>query len=158
MMTTASENPEPAPRGATVSPMQWFAASEASWLRRAYAFNALLALAAIWLNRYPVGVDLPGHAQMFEMLVHYGDPRTSYRFYYYIDFFTPYALAYLVAWPLAKVGGALFAVKGLLSIVALTTPLALARWLRAVGGEVWMSLFGFVLAFGFPYLWGFLPM
>ncbi len=124
----------------------------------AFLTCAVLALSAIWLHRYPAGIDLPQHANVLQILASYGDPRTSYGFYYERNFFTPYALAYLLGWPLAKIGGALFAVKVLLSIAVLALPLALHRWIRAIGGEAWLSLFGFVVAFGYAYHWGFLSM
>jgi hypothetical protein len=121
-----------------------------------YVVCAALALAAVWLHRYPAGIDLPQHANQFQILAHYGDPHSGYRFFYYIDFFTPYAVLYLLAWPLTKIGGALFAVKVLLSLSALATPIALERWLRSVGGEASLGILGFAVAFGFGYQWGFL--
>jgi hypothetical protein len=127
-----------------------------TWLARAYAVCAVLALAAVWLHRYPAGTDLPQHANLFQILANYGDPHSGYRFFYDIDFFTPYALLYLLAWPLTKIGGGLFAVKALLSLTVLATPWALEKWLRSVGGERSLGILGFVLVFGFGYQWGFL--
>jgi hypothetical protein len=127
-------------------------------LRRHFAIGALLALAAVWLHRYPAGIDLPQHANILRTLVDYRDDRSGYRFFYSLDFFTPYALAYLIGFPFAAVFGPLFAVKVLLTLSALGTPLALIRWIRAAGGEPSVGLLGFVLAFGYPYQWGFVSM
>jgi hypothetical protein len=127
-------------------------------MRVAYASCAAIALFVIWVFKYHAGIDLAQHANFFQMLARYGDPKSGFRFFYYVDFFTPYAALYLLGWPLTKIGGAVFAVKVVLSIAALATPLTLGRWLRAVGGEPWLALLGFPLVFGFPYLWGFLSM
>jgi hypothetical protein len=123
---------------------------------KAYVLCAALGLAAVWFHRYPAGIDLPQHANSFQLLAHYGDSHSGYRFFYYIDFLTPYALLYFLAWPLTKIGGALFAVKVLLSLSVLGTPVALERWLRAVGGEASLGILGFVVVFAFGYQWGFL--
>lgn len=131
---------------------------EQSVLSREYLVGAVLALSAIWAHRYPPGIDLPQHAHLFQMLAHYGDPESGYRFFYNLDFFTPYALLYLLAWPLTKLFGALVAVKALLTLATLATPVALHRWLRSVSGETRLAPFGFLLALGFAYLWGFLSM
>jgi len=127
-------------------------------LRRHYLIGAIVALAAVWLHRYPAGVDLPQHANILRTVVDFGDNRSGYRFFYRLDFFTPYALAYLIGIPFAAVFGPLFAMKVLLTLSALGTPLALIRWLRAAGGEPAVGLLGFLLAFGYPYQWGFLSM
>jgi hypothetical protein len=51
---------------------------------------------------------------------------------------------------------ALFAVKCILSLAALATPMMMARWLKTIGANPMFGLFGFVLAFDLTYLWGFL--
>jgi hypothetical protein len=128
------------------------------WLMWGYLACAVTALCAVWAHRYPAGIDLPQHANLLQILANYDDPRTGYRFFYRLDFFTPYALTYLLGWPLARLFGALYAVKILLSAVVLATPLALMRWLRVSGSPPALALFGFLLAFAFPYHWGFLSM
>lgn len=127
-------------------------------LRWHYFVGAILALAAVWFHRYPAGIDLPQHANILRTLIDYTDGRSGYRYFYSLDFFTPYALAYLVGVPFAAVVSPLFAVKVLYTIAALGTPLALMRWLRAAGGEPAVGLLGFLLAFGYPYQWGFMSM
>lgn len=121
-----------------------------------YLIYAAVALSAVWLHRYPAGIDLPQHGNIFQILANYRDPTTGYAFFYTLDFYTPYALLYAVAWPLTAWGGALFATKVVLSIIALCTPIALWRWLKEVHGEPDLAVLGFPLVFGFAYQWGFL--
>ena len=128
--------------------------SEDRTLARAFWACAVLALATIWLFRYPAGVDLPQHANILRILADFGDPHLGYGAFYERQILTPYLVSYLVALPFAKLFGALAAVKIVLSIAAIATPRAMIRWLRSVGGEPWWGLFGFPLTFGFAYQWG----
>jgi hypothetical protein len=123
---------------------------------QAYASCAVVALIAVWGHRFPAGIDLPQHANLFQIWAHLGHAETGYSFYYEILPFTPYLLTYLIAWPLAVIGGGMFAAKVLLSAAVLATPWQMKRWLDRVGGEGWWSLGGFVVALGFGYHWGFL--
>ena len=123
---------------------------------RGYLLTAPLALLAIWGHHYPVGVDLPQHANLVRLWVELAVGPAEYGALYKISPFTPYALPYALAYPLARWGSTLVAIKVLLSLSTLSTPWALARWLRAVGGEPVLGLLGFPIVFGFAYLWGFL--
>lgn len=122
----------------------------------AFVLCGLAALAAIWLHRYPAGIDLPQHANLFRLWADLGSGPFEYRSTYRVDFFTPYLLPYAVALPLTKLFGALVATKLLLSFMALATPLAMCRWLRAIGAAPAYGLLGFVVAFDYWYIWGFI--
>ena len=121
---------------------------------RIFTACAVLALATIWLFRYPAGVDLPQHANILRVLADFGDPHLGYGAFYERQLLTPYLVTYLLALPFAKLFGALAAVKIVLSIAVIATPRTMIEWLRGVGGEVWWGLFGFPLTFGFAYQWG----
>ena len=125
----------------------------AFWI--AFAACAVVASLAVWGHRFPAGIDLAQHAQLFQMLTNYWKPELGYRHFFSLQVLTPYLGTYLLAVPFTAVGGPVFAAKMLVWIVAMATPYALLRWLRALGGEAWWSLFGFLLAFGFGYQWGF---
>lgn len=135
----------------------WFERrSQALGFPPGYLACAPLALLAVWGHHYPAGIDLPQHANLVRLWVELGRGPLEYNVLYRVSAFTPYVLAYAVAYPFAKWWSALAGVKVVLSIAALGTPWSLARWLRAVGGEARLALLGFPLAFGFAYLWGFL--
>src|SRR5512135_2330134 len=116
--------------------------------------SVIAALTAL-VPRYHPGVDLPQHANLLHVLAEFRSDPTHYPDFYRIDLNTPYLLAYALAYPFAKMFGALAGIRVVYAVAAVATPWAMIRWLRAIGGEPWFGLFGFVLAFGFPYLWGF---
>jgi len=123
--------------------------------RRAFFVCAVFALGAVWGHGFPAGIDLPQHANLLGIWSRYHSDATDYRTFYRIQLNTPYIVSYALAYPFAKWFGPLAAVKVVLALSALATPYAMIRWLRAVGGEPLFGLFGFLLAFGFPYQWGF---
>jgi hypothetical protein len=110
----------------------------------------------VWGFRYPPGVDLPGHAQLFGTLANYHDPVLGVSGFYDLQLVTPYLLTYLLGAGLAKVTSGLFATKCILLLIALATPYVMFRWLSAVGGEKAFAFWGFALAFGYPFVWGFI--
>jgi len=134
--------------------MPSFSSSDDRALERTFIACAVLALATIWLFRYPAGVDLPQHANILRILADFGDPHLGYSAFYERQLLTPYLVTYLLALPFAKLFGALAAVKIVLSIAAIATPRTMIQWLRSLGGEAWWGLFGFPLTFGFAYQWG----
>ena len=121
-----------------------------------YIICTLLAMAAIWCHRFPAGIDLPQHANLFRVLADLTTGPLEYRELYRVDWFTPYLLAYVLAYPLTLAWGAIVAVKCLLTLSAVGTPLLMRRWLKTVGARQELGLFGFLLAFDFSYQWGFL--
>jgi hypothetical protein len=80
----------------------------------------------------------------------------EFRGLYTIRPFTPYLLAYAIAYPFTLLFGALAAVKCVLSLAVLATPLAMRCWLRAIGARPEFALLGFLVAFDLPYHWGFI--
>ncbi len=125
-------------------------------LRITFIIFCIVSLISIWLHRYPAGIDLPQHANVFAIWAKLLDPEEGYTFFYRLHAFTPYLLTYAFAYPFTLLFGALAATKIVLSVIALATPYLLMRWLRYVGGEVWWCFWGFLLVFGFSYFWGFI--
>jgi hypothetical protein len=121
-----------------------------------YLVCALLALVAIWGHRYPAGVDVAQHANLFRISADMTIGPVEYRGLYRIAPFTPYLLAYAIAYPFTLLFGAIAATKCLLTLAALTTPVMMRRWLRTMGANPDFALLGFLLAFDLPYHWGFI--
>jgi hypothetical protein len=134
-------------------------AVRALWLelpaRPAYAVCWLLSLFAVWLPHYPVGVDLPQHANLFRLWIDLSGGPFELRQIYRTNLFTPYLLPYALALPFAKLFGPLAAIKCLLTVSVLATPIYLTRWFRAIGAAPAFGLLGFVVTFDYCYLWGF---
>jgi hypothetical protein len=124
--------------------------------RWAFPVCTLLALTAVWWHRYPAGVDLPQHAHLYKLWWQLREGPIEYQRLYRYNFFTPYLLPYALGVLLTKAVSALFAVKCILSLTAVATPLMMARWLKTIGANPMFGLFGFVLAFDLTYLWGFI--
>ena len=124
--------------------------------RAVFWLCGVAAFATIWMHHYPVGVDLPQHANLFRLwyAVHFGP--IEYRELYGIDWFTPYVLPYLIGGALTGPFGGLVATKCMLTLGIFGTPLMMRRWLVSIGADPRLAVFGFVIAFGFAYIWGFL--
>jgi hypothetical protein len=58
-----------------------------------YVVCALIALAAIWGHRHPVGIDIAQHANLLRALADYSIGRIECRSICRIELFTPYVLA-----------------------------------------------------------------
>jgi hypothetical protein len=132
------------------------ASGEPQLPRWAFPVCALLALTAVWWHRYPVGVDLAQHAHLYKLWWQLREGPIEYQQLYRYNFFTPYLLPYALGAVLTKAVSALFAVKCILSLTAIATPLTMARWLKTIGANPMFGLFGFLLAFDLTYLWGFI--
>jgi NPCBM/NEW2 domain len=156
MPLASSPSPPPAPRSNVRAPSLLRRALHAGEFPPGYFVAALLALAAIWAHRYPAGIDLPQHANLVRLWVELRRGPIEYASFYQVALFTPYLLAYALAYPVAWAFNALTAMKLVLSLGALGSPWALARWLKSVGGEPRLGLLGFPIFFGFAYLWGLL--
>ena len=96
-----------------------------------YLVCAALALVAIWGHRYPVGVDIAQHANLLRIAADMTFGPTEYRGLYHVDLFTPYLLAYVIAYPFTLLFGAVAAVKCLLTLAVLGTPLMMRRLQQA---------------------------
>jgi len=125
--------------------------------RAAFLLCGVVAFGTIWLHRYPVGIDLPQHANLFRLWYAVWRGPIEYRELFHINWFTPYLLTYAIGGPLTGVFGGLFATKCMLTLGVFGTALMMRRWLITIGGDPRLALFGFVIAFGYPYIWGFLP-
>jgi MFS family permease len=131
-------------------------AGDRTW-RAVSLLCGVVAFGTIWLHHYPVGIDLPQHANLFRLWYSVWRGPIEYRELYHIDWFTPYLLPYMIGGALTGLFGGLFAIKCMLTLGVFGTPLMMRRWLLSVGGDARLALFGFVIAFGYAYIWGFLP-
>jgi hypothetical protein len=129
-------------------------AGERTW-RAAFTLCGVVAFGTIWLHHYPVGIDLPQHANLFRLWHAVWFGPIEYRDLYFHEWFTPYLLPYLIGGVLTGLFGGMFAIKVLLTVAVFGTPLMMRRWLIAVGGDAKLAIFGFVIAFGYAYIWGF---
>jgi len=129
---------------------------ERPW-RVAFLLCGIAAFCAIWAHHYPVGIDLPQHANLSRLWSAVWFGPTEYRDLYSIDWFTPYLVTYSLGGALATLFDGLVATKILVTLGVFGTVFMMRRWLISVGGDPRLALFGFVIGFGYMYIWGFLP-
>lgn len=133
---------------------EWLGVSRLTLI--AFFACVVLALYAIWGHRYPAGIDLPQHANLFRLWTELSSGPAEYRQLYRVELFTPYLLPYALAYLPTLLFDAVVATKFLLTISAVLSPFLLARWLKVSGGAPAFGLVGFIVAFDYSYLWGFI--
>lgn len=121
----------------------------------AYLVSAAAALVPLFSVKYPPMVDLPQHAASVFIWKHYDDPEHGFRDVFAIDYLSPYVLGHGLARLLAEAMPVLAAMKAATALAILALPLAMAHLFRRAGADVWGALFGFPLAYGFAFYWGF---
>lgn len=126
------------------------------FLARALRLCSLAGVVTALGHRVHPGVDLPNHTYVISVLSRLALGDADLATFYRMNLGTPYVLAYLFAIPLVPAFGAAGAVKILLACAAASAPWAMTSWLRAIGGEPLLGVFGVLLVFAFPYQWGFL--
>jgi hypothetical protein len=122
----------------------------------AFAACAVAALVPIWSVRYLPMADLPQHAAQISIWLNLHDPAMGFADVFEVRWFVPYLLPYLVPLAVAKWIGILPALKVLVTLAVLGLPLATLRLVLRRGGDPWWALWGFPLAFGMSFYWGFL--
>jgi hypothetical protein len=101
---------------------------------------ALIVVLPIWAVARPPLQDFPQHVAAVRVLSSYFDP--SFRFQEYFELTvgrTQYLTVYLLAAPMARVIGPTLATKAVLCLALAFTPLAIARWLRALATDPWLA-------------------
>lgn len=100
--------------------------------------------------------DLPQHAAALSIFAHLGEPSWGFADQFEIHWGTPYLLLYVTARPLVGLLGAVGALKVIALVGVVALPLSLLPLLRWAGLPRGLSLFGFPLALGFSFWFGFL--
>jgi len=110
----------------------------------------------LWLAHRPPLQDLPQHAAAVQILAHYGDPSWHFSEYFSIHLGrTQYLTVYLAALPLARMFGALFAMKVIVALTWVLTPLSVVSLLRAIGKDGWLALLVMPLTYNAHAITGF---
>ena len=117
----------------------------------AFAACAAAALVPLWSVRYLPMADLPQHAAQVSIWLHLDDPVMGFE----VHWFVPYLVPYLVPLAIARWVGIVVAMKVLVTLAVLGLPLATLRLVLRRGGDPWWALWGFPLAFGMSFYWGF---
>jgi hypothetical protein len=117
---------------------------------------ACLLTLPLWLAHRPPLQDLPQHAAAVQVLSRYGDARWHFAEYFELHFArTQYLTVYLAAVPLARLFGAVFAIKLVVALAWVATPLSVMALLRALGKDGWLSLLVLPLTYNAHAMTGF---
>ena len=102
-----------------------------------YALLASASAALVFGFRNLPMADLPQFAAQLSIWVHLDDPAYGFAELFEIHWFTPYLVAFLLARPFVGLLGVIGAVKLVVWLGLIATPLALRALLRAVGRDPW---------------------
>ncbi len=110
----------------------------------------------LWLAHRPPLQDLPQHAAAVQILSHYGDARWHFSEYFTINLGrTQYLTVYLAALPFARLFGGLWAMKFIVALTWVLTPLSVVALLRAIGKDGWLALLVMPLTYNAHAMTGF---
>jgi hypothetical protein len=122
----------------------------------AFAGLALLAVAPLWIGEYMPMVDLPQHAAQLSIGQHWQDPEFGYPRHFHPNWLTNQLFAYSVVQLFMVFVPLVAALKCTLSLAVVGVPLGARLLLSRVGGDRWLSLLAFPVAYNFCFYWGFL--
>jgi hypothetical protein len=129
-------------------------------MRGAYWIAFLVCAAAATVPLLVTGTlpsaDLPEHMAQVAIWKHLHDPCHRYEEIFELNPATPYLLGYVIMRVLATVMTVSVAAKVTVWLSIVLLPLSLRALLRRGGGDPWLSLLGFLLAYGYVFYWGFL--
>ena len=120
------------------------------------AIGCLLTV-PLWMAQRPPLQDLPQHVAAVQVLSRYTDAHWHFAEYFELHLArTQYLTVYLLAVPLARVFGALMAVKLVLALAWIATPLSVLALLRTLGKDGWLSLLVLPLTYNMHAMTGFI--
>ncbi|MGA3128948.1 MAG: hypothetical protein ABSD13_19815 [Candidatus Korobacteraceae bacterium] len=117
---------------------------------------SLLATTPVWLASFPPMVDLPEHAAQIALLRNLHDPSFPFAELFWVNWFTPYLLGYMLVYALAPVFGIVVACKLIIALALIGLPLATAVLMRETGADPYWALLAIPGMYGFSFTWGFL--
>jgi hypothetical protein len=121
----------------------------------AFAVCAIAATVPLLVTDVLPMSDLPEHMAQVAVWKHFDDACHRFSEIYEIHWGTPYVLAYLVIRAFATFLTVSAATKVTVWLSIVLLPLAMRELLKR-GGDPWLSLLGFLLAYGYSFYWGFL--
>jgi len=132
--------------------------SEFSFANERFFYLALLlALTPLWLSNYLPGVDLPAQAAQAVALLEIWRGNPVFIELFEIHPFTPYVTGTAFLALLSYVIPVVVAVKLVMSVVVIATPILSGRLLDAIGGDSRWRWLLIPSTYSFAFYWGFFP-
>jgi hypothetical protein len=134
-----------------------------SRLGRVNAWNAsfwaccCILIAPLWVTGLPPLVDLPQHAGLLATGVRWPNQGFPYAEYFEVNWIANSLLPYALSYALALTFPVVVALKLVLCLGLLGIPLATRQLVRTVGGDEWWVFASFPVAYGYAFMWGFIP-
>ncbi|HVE71248.1 MAG TPA: hypothetical protein VNI54_07765 [Thermoanaerobaculia bacterium] len=126
----------------------------AYWI--AFAVCAVAATLPLLVTGILPAADLPEHMAQIALWKHLDHPCQPLGESFELQLATPYLLAYALMRALALVMTVSVTAKLTVWLTIVLLPLALRELLKRTSADPWLSLIGFLLAYGYAFYWGFL--
>ncbi len=117
---------------------------------------SVLATAPVWLATYPPMVDLPEHAAQVALLRSLHTPDFRFAGLFWVNWFTPYLLGYMLVYVLTPLFGIVTSCKIVVALALAALPVTTALLTRETGADSYWALLTIPAMYGFSYNWGFL--
>ena len=101
-------------------------------------------------------VDLPEHAAQVALLRNLHNPGFQFSELFWVNWFTPYLLGYLLVYVLTPLLGIVTATKIVVAVAIAAVPVATAVLAKETGADCYWALLTVPAIYGFSYSWGFL--
>ncbi len=117
---------------------------------------SLLATIPVWLASFPPMVDLPEHAAQIALLHNLHTPGFPFANLFWVNWFTPYLLGYMLVYALTPLLGIVTATKFVIAVAVAAVPVVTALLAKETGADRYWALLTIPAMYGFSYSWGFL--
>jgi hypothetical protein len=117
---------------------------------------AIAATAPLFMTGVLPMADLPEHMAQIAIWKHLGDACHQFRDTFRVSLATPYLLGTVVTAALSTLMSVSAAIKVTVWLSVMLLPLSTRALLLRGGGDPWLALLGFPLAYGYAFYWGFL--
>ncbi len=117
---------------------------------------SLLATIPVWMASFPPMVDLPEHAAQIALLRNLHNPGFPFANLFWVNWFTPYLLGYMLVYTFTPLLGIVTATKFVVAVAVAAVPVATALLARETGADRYWALLTIPAMYGFSYSWGFL--
>ncbi|HTM44453.1 MAG TPA: hypothetical protein VL137_05830 [Polyangiaceae bacterium] len=120
-----------------------------------FAIAAAAAIAPLCLAEYLPMIDLPQHAAQLSIGQGWSDPHFHYQELYQVNWLLNHVLAMLIASLIGLFVPAAAAMKAVVILAVVATPLSVAWLLRRLRADLFWALPVFITTFGYAFCWGF---
>lgn len=123
---------------------------------RLFVAVVLLSIAPLWFGQYLPMIDMPQHAAQIAALREIWSGNATFTQLFYVEWFTPYLLGYMLLYAGSSVMPVTMAAQLLVSLSLISIPLLTGVLLRTAGADQRWRWLAIPSAFSYAFYWGFL--